>query len=250
MRRGWIQIAVAIIAVIVIGTVWLWQDTRFHAAVMRSDPDALLSNRALADRVIADGRRVYSTDCASCHAADAEGRADIGAPNLRDRDYLYGDGTVSETEQIVLHGIRSGDTRGRNLASMPAFGRQHPYALYAIEPASPTDIKALAAYLHSQAYGTDSQSWLVAAGHDLYTKKGCWDCHGNDAKGDTAIGAPNLVDKTWLYGDGSEASIAQSISYGRQGQMPAYARHLSALKAREVSAYVIYLSRGKEGAKP
>ncbi|MFV2032895.1 MAG: hypothetical protein ACC663_10400, partial [Gammaproteobacteria bacterium] len=35
-----------------------------------------------------------------------------------------------------------------------------------------------------------------------------------------AIGAPNLTDRTWLYG-GSRLRISESISKGRQGQMPA-----------------------------
>jgi cytochrome c oxidase cbb3-type subunit 3 len=42
----------------------------------------------------------------------------------------------------------------------------------------------------------------------------CASCHGADMKGETAKGAPNLIDPYWLYGDGSVAAIERTILYG------------------------------------
>mgnify|MGYP003337023004 CR=1 FL=1 len=45
----------------------------------------------------------------------------------------------------------------------------------------------------------------------------CAQCHGSDAGG--SRGFPNLADKDWLYGS-SEATIVETITKGRTGQMP------------------------------
>ena len=50
-----------------------------------------------------------------------------------------------------------------------------------------------------------------------------------DGKGNPALGAPNLTDKIWLYG-GSEADIIETITNGRNGQMPAHKDFLGEAK--------------------
>ena len=64
-----------------------------------------------------------------------------------------------------------------------------------------------------------------------------------DAKGNQAIGAPNLTDKTWLYGS-SEATITETITKGRQNQMPAWNDFLGEGKVHLLAAYVYSLSQG------
>lgn len=71
----------------------------------------------------------------------------------------------------------------------------------------------------------------------------CAMCHGSDARG--AVGFPNLVDGNWMYGNSPE-EIEQSILHGRNGVMPpigaafddktklqlvAYVRNLNGLSA-------------------
>jgi cytochrome c oxidase cbb3-type subunit 3 len=73
---------------------------------------------------------------------------------------------------------------------------------------------------------------------------GCDDCHGTDAQGDAAIGAPNLTDNVWLYGDGSRKAIFRTIGYGLQGVCPAWFGKLSAASIRETSLFVYMLSHG------
>jgi cytochrome c oxidase cbb3-type subunit 3 len=67
----------------------------------------------------------------------------------------------------------------------------------------------------------------------------CAGCHGTDAQG--AIGFPNLTDNDWLFG-GDPESIVESITHGRQGQMPAFNGALSADALNSLLDFVPYWS--------
>ncbi len=69
----------------------------------------------------------------------------------------------------------------------------------------------------------------------------CVACHGVDGKGNQDLGAPDLTDDYWLYGDSSE-SLRQTIGKGRHGIMPAHRELLGETRARLVAAYVWSLS--------
>ena len=49
----------------------------------------------------------------------------------------------------------------------------------------------------------------------------CAACHGRDARGNQALGAPDLTDGDWLYG-GDGKSILTSIRKGASGAMPPF----------------------------
>jgi len=49
----------------------------------------------------------------------------------------------------------------------------------------------------------------------------CVTCHGDDAKGKTDLGGPDLTDRSWIYGGDAE-SISMTVWGGRQGQMPSW----------------------------
>lgn len=57
----------------------------------------------------------------------------------------------------------------------------------------------------------------MQTGHRIFASN-CSVCHGSSAKG--AQGFPNLTDNDWLYG-GTPADIVKTLTYGRQGMMPA-----------------------------
>lgn len=76
-------------------------------------------------------------------------------------------------------------------------------------------------------------------GHRLYLDN-CSACHGPRAKGNHAVGAPDLTDADWLYGGTSETILA-SINDGRQGAMPPLLGALGHNGVNEVSAYVVSL---------
>lgn len=59
-----------------------------------------------------EGARIYNTSCFACHGADGNGLAALGAPSLKDPEWLYG-GSLDD--------IRASIANGRN-GQMPAFG--------------------------------------------------------------------------------------------------------------------------------
>ncbi|NLC99821.1 MAG: c-type cytochrome, partial [Gammaproteobacteria bacterium] len=80
----------------------------------------------------------------------------------------------------------------------------------------------------------------LEAGQQSYNTM-CVACHGPEAKGNPLLGAPNLSDRTWLYGS-SFAQVQQTIRHGRNGQMPAQADFLGNDKVHLLAAYVYSLS--------
>ena len=94
--------------------------------------------------------------------------------------------------------------------------------------------------------GLPVDSQKAALGAEVF-KANCIACHGLDAKGNIAIGAPNLTDKTWLYG-GSEATIIETVTKGRMAMMPAQDKVLSPEKIHLLATYVWGLSNNKQSA--
>ena len=165
------------------------------------------------------GKRLYLTYCMQCHGAD--GRGAKGFPNLTDSDWLYG-GEPELIKQTLNEG---------RMGVMP------PHAQLGADT-----IKDLANYVRSLS-GLPNDSVRAAKGKEAFTSAGCVGCHGPDAKGMAAIGAPNLTDKTWLYGS-SEATITETIINGRQNKMPAWKDFLGDGKIQLLTAYVYSLNQG------
>ncbi len=101
--------------------------------------------------------------------------------------------------------------------------------------------KELASYVRSLS-GLSHNAELAAKGKERYGAV-CIACHGPEGKGMTALGAPNLTDKVWLYGS-SEAKIVETIVNGRNNQMPAWKDFLGEAKIHVLAAYVLGLSSG------
>lgn len=164
------------------------------------------------------GQRIFLNNCAQCHGSDALGN--VGFPNLTDNDWLYG-GEPDQIIETIGHGRRG---------AMPAWG----------QALGNTGVQEVAAYV-TTLNGRTADKALAAAGEKKFAMF-CVACHGADGKGNQTMGAPNLMDKTWLYG-GSLATLQQTIQGGRNGQMPAWNDILGADKVHLVSAYVYSLSR-------
>lgn len=235
----------AAVAITVVATAAIQR--RQRAAFLQADIDQVLSDPRVAPRAIAQGRRVFLASCASCHGADGRGSTATGTPNLTDQDFLYGSGRASEIEQIVLHGIRSGDDKGWDLAWMPAFGQAVPYTREPLPSLSPVQIDQLTSYILAMNGVPGQEPAVVSAGHDLFVNRaGCWDCHGRDAQGDPSIGAPNLTDGIWLRGSGSRKDISRVIREGLHGVSPAFRGRLDPVSIRFVALYVASLHTRKE----
>ena len=80
----------------------------------------------------------------------------------------------------------------------------------------------------------------VRVGQVLFIEN-CAACHGRDARGNRALGAPDLTDSEWLHG-GDGKSILTSIMEGRQGKMPPFGGTKSDQEIRDLANYVLSLS--------
>jgi cytochrome c oxidase cbb3-type subunit 3 len=103
------------------------------------------------------------------------------------------------------------------------------------------DIEAVAHYVLSLSQSTHDPIKAVF-GKSKFAA--CAACHGAEGKGNTALGAPNLSDKIWLYG-GSIDTIMDGVRKGRANQMPAFKDFLGEEKVHLLSAYIWGLSNDK-----
>ena len=164
------------------------------------------------------GGRLFLQNCAQCHGSDARGSK--GFPNLTDSDWLYG-GDLATIKTTIMNG-RHG--------MMPPKGGL---------PIDDSEIAGLAEYVVKLS-GREHDEKLAALGQGSFMK-GCFACHGMDAKGNKLMGAPNLTDDVWLYG-GSRGMIEETIKHGRAGVMPAWKDVLGEEKVHVIAAYVYSLS--------
>jgi len=164
------------------------------------------------------GERLFVTYCTQCHGSDAGGVP--GFPNLRDNDWLWG-GTPEAIEQTILIG-RTG--------TMPAW--EVPLG----GEEGVTDVANYVMSLSDRKVNEES----TERGKAKFAMF-CVGCHGVDAKGNPALGAPDLTDNIWLYG-GSPRKIIQSIAKGRSGRMPAHEDFLGKDKVHLLAAYIYNLS--------
>lgn len=170
------------------------------------------------------GRSIFSNTCATCHGSTAQGA--IGYPNLSDDIWHWG-GTPDRVLQTVLDG-REG--------VMPEWGT----VLTGMGGENAVDYVVAYVRTLSQPDKSLYNDYMAAQGKKLYDGI-CVACHGVDGKGNTEMGAPNLTDDYWLYGNSNE-SLRQTIAKGRHGTMPAHRQLLGETRARLVAAYVWSLS--------
>lgn len=161
------------------------------------------------------GASLYANYCSQCHGSNAKGAR--GFPNLTDAAWLYG-GAPEQIERSILQG-RSG--------IMPALGA----AL-----GGDQGIDEMVSYVQSMQDGLNADS----PAHSRYMTL-CVACHGPTGAGNQMLGAPSLIDDTWLYGS-SPQDIRKSLVEGRNGVMPAHNDLIGADRARILAAYVYSLA--------
>jgi cytochrome c oxidase cbb3-type subunit 3 len=164
-------------------------------------------------QAMAVGERLFMNYCAQCHGSDARGAKSF--PNLTDGDWLYGGDTDA---------IKTTISQGR-MGVMPPM---------AAAVGGPEEVRNLAHYVLSLS-SSPHDSVRAAQGKNSFGA--CAACHGMDAKGNTAMGAPNLTDGVWLHGWGEEA-IIRAISNGFTNKMPSQAASLNEAQIHVLSGYV------------
>jgi len=165
------------------------------------------------------GTRLFVNNCTICHGSDARGSK--GFPNLTDADWMHG-GSPEAIKATIMNG-RNGVMPGWKAA----LGQQ--------------GVLNVSEYILSLS-GRQADPNVVAAGKEKFLQL-CAGCHGKDARGIQAFGAPNLTDTVWLHG-GSQEEVMQTIAEGRQGRMPAHKDFLGEGKSHLLAAYVYSLSQG------
>jgi cytochrome c oxidase cbb3-type subunit 3 len=164
------------------------------------------------------GMRLFQNNCAQCHGADAKGS--LGFPNLADGEWLYGGSPEA---------IKASINDGRQ-AAMPGWR----------DIIGDDGVLDVTAYLLS-LQGETQDAAKTTAGEKVFQTY-CVACHGAEAGGNQALGAPSLKDGIWLYG-GSPEQIRQSVGVGRSGLMPAHKEMLNEAKIHILAAYVYGLSQ-------
>ncbi|QFT63265.1 cytochrome-c oxidase, cbb3-type subunit III [Roseivivax sp. THAF30] len=202
-----------------------------RAELISTELAAISEDDALQNYAINAGAAVFRTNCSQCHGQGAQGAK--GYPNLLDDAWLWG-GTIEDIAYTVRHGIRNEDDPDARYSQMPAFG----------DILAEEEIATLVAHVQTLDEGADP---LAGEGGQLYAEN-CASCHGEDAKGMRELGAPNLTDAIWLYGD-SDADLTTTIANARFGVMPAWGPpRLSEDEVKAVAAYVHQLGGGEASA--
>lgn len=94
----------------------------------------------------ANGRALFTSEAAACyycHTDSAQGRQDMGAPNLTDKIWLWANVPAAETPEDKIAAIRSTIISGVNKGVMPAWSGR----------LTPEQIKVLTVYVHELGGG-------------------------------------------------------------------------------------------------
>ena len=170
----------------------------------------ILTDHEMLNYAIGSSKVLFGDNCAACHGTGGAPAEGAGYPNLTDDDWLYG-GTVDEIQMSIA--------KGRH-GQMPA----HEKILKTDE------VEHLVQFVIDSANGVQNEAGLA-----LYNAKGCFACHGADAKGIHAMGSANLTDKIWRF-SGEPEQIRLTILHGvndasdpktRIAVMPAWSEKLA-----------------------
>ena len=198
-----------------------------RASLVGTDLGVLTRNEDLHRFAVQAGAALFRNNCSQCHGSGAAGA--VGYPNLLDDDWLWG-GRIEDIATTIRHGIRNEDDPEARFSQMPGFDGILDRA----------GIETVVEHVLSLPSGVDP---LSGPGGEIFAGN-CASCHGDDARGDRTIGAPNLTDAIWLYGDDPER-LQRLVSEGPYGVMPPWGGRLGEDGVRALAAYVHQLGGGE-----
>ncbi|RWG06311.1 cytochrome-c oxidase, cbb3-type subunit III [Mesorhizobium sp.] len=202
---------------------------QYVAAIQAKSVSEISADNALREFAVAAGGAAFRVNCVQCHGSGAQGST--GFPNLNDDDWLWG-GKTDQIQQTITHGIRFATDADTRQSEMTAFA----------DVLKPDQIAEVSAYVASLS-GPVQDKNLVGPGAKVFADN-CAACHGENAKGNRELGAPDLTDAIWLYGS-SEAAIAAQVRAPHNGVMPAWGGRLGETTVKELAVYVHSLGGGE-----
>lgn len=198
-------------------------------AVKTKGVGEILADANLRQFATSAGSAAFKVNCVQCHGSGAQGSP--GFPNLNDDEWLWG-GKIEQIYQTISNGVRFAGDEETHSSEMPAFAE-------VLEPQQVNEVAAFVASLSGQALTPE----LVPAGATVFAEN-CAACHGDNAKGNREMGAPDLTDAIALYASG-QAAIAQQVRQPRHGVMPAWGARLGDVKVKELAVFVHSLGGGE-----
>lgn len=167
------------------------------------------------------GKSLFINNCSLCHGLDARGGN--GFPNLTNDKWLYG-GTPAEIKTTITNGRK---------------GRMPPYTPVFEEE---DEIDSTVHYVLALSDETKDQSSALTSKGKIKFSTICSACHGLNGKGNKFIGAPDLTDPQWIYGNSFD-SIKYTIKFGRNGTMPSHKDVLTKEQIHILTAYIYSLNK-------
>lgn len=196
--------------------------------------DEIRADERLMAFVRTNGHQLFGDNCAACHGRDGKGRENY--PDLTDDDWIWG-GTPEAIAQTLTVGVNSRHPESR-MGQMPAFGRDEM-----LDRQQVVDVATYVASLSDPSASTPDNIAQIDRGREVFQST-CVPCHGEDARGNPELGAPNLTDDRWIYGGSLERIIA-TIHGGREGHMPTWDERLTPTQIKVLALYVNDLGKGR-----
>jgi cytochrome c oxidase cbb3-type subunit 3 len=150
--------------------------------------EEILADQEMLNYAIGSSKVLYGDNCAACHGTGGAPAEGAGYPNLTDDDWLFG-GKPSEIMMSIANGRQGMMTAHQGILS-------------------DEEVEGLVQFVIDSSNGEATE-----AGKALYMAKGCFACHGADAKGVKAMGSANLTDKIWRF-SGEPEEIRHTILHG------------------------------------
>lgn len=206
------------------------QRAPFVKRIQSASLDQIKADPSLFNYALAGGKAAFADNCAPCHGPGGGGTK--GFPNLADDKWLWG-GDLAAIHRTIQYGIRNANNDSRQSA-MPRFGADG-----VLTPPQINDAAEFVLSLRNNA----SDAKAAGRGAAVFAEN-CAVCHGDKGQGNQEVGAPSLRDGIWQYG-GDKASIVHTITFARNGSMPAWSERLDPATVKMLALYVHALGGGK-----
>ncbi|MGD0186748.1 MAG: cytochrome-c oxidase, cbb3-type subunit III [Roseiarcus sp.] len=208
------------------------QRAQTEAGLDKASVQEIVADKKLLTLALAHGKATFAEDCAPCHGSGGQGSK--GYRNLTNEDWLWG-GTLDAIQTTITHGIRDYADKDARSSAMPAFGKDGILTAQ--------QIQQVASYVATLSKLAPEAGVDVAAGQKIFANN-CAPCHGDDGKGNVAMGSANLTDGLQLYG-GDIKDLTQTIAYARNSTMPAWGARLDPVTIKSLTVFVHSLGAGQ-----